>query len=393
MNGVAELLSAQGQWPEAEIIFREGLEITRRLLTERHPSYLWMLNGLVQVLLTQKKYDQAEEYARRNLDIEIKVLGPDHPLVASSLTELARVLESKGNSLEAKTNLDRALGIWCKRLNNQDPNMGETVNALFEMLLPKRDFAEAKRIYDVVTTPQAVDDPPNKTLLWVCGNYLARTGQFKAAVEKIQKVIELDPDDHQAYQSLAALYVQLGDVQAYEQLRGQILTTFGSLTSDPRIADRMAKSCLILPPDPRDLAVVTNLAQIAVSFDKNAAANPWFQFCKGFAEYRAGNFSSAKNWMKTVLKPANNGSRRDIEAYMVLAMSEQCLNEPEAAQKDFADGVKLSAKRLNSLSSGDIDLGWTDWILGHALMREAERKIMHGPDPEPLILPASQPVP
>jgi ABC-type lipoprotein release transport system permease subunit len=68
------------------------------------------------------------------------------------------------------------------------------------------------------------------------------------------------------------------------------------------------------------LGVVTNLAQIAVGFDTNAAANPWFRFCKGLAEYRAGNLTAAGDCMRKVLERVNDIailksfglSRRDI---------------------------------------------------------------------------------
>jgi tetratricopeptide (TPR) repeat protein len=354
-------------------MLRESLEINRKLLGERHPSYLWILNSLVQALLAQDKLKEAEALARQGLAIQNEILGADHPLLAISMTCLARVLEEEGRTPEAKTNLDQALLIWRKRLSNQDPSMGETVSALIDILLTKGDYPQAKQVFDQVSAPQALGKP-NKTVLFVCGNYLARTGNFKSAADHFQKVVQLDPGNHQAYQALAALYFQLGDLQAYRQFCNQILATFGTVTNDPRIADRMAKSCLISPPpDPKDFAAVTNLAQIAVTFDANAANNPWFQFCKGFAEYRAGNFAGARAWMRKVLERVKDGSTRDVGAYMILAMAEQGLRRPEAAHDAFDKGTKLAATRLRSLAHGDIESGWADWILAHALIREAEK--------------------
>jgi Tfp pilus assembly protein PilF len=168
------------------------------------------------------------------------------------------------------------------------------------------------------------------------------------------------------------VYLQLDDENAYNELCTRILARFGSVTNDPRIADRMAKTCLMLPPKGQDLITAAKLANVAVTFDTKAAAHPWFHFCKGFAEYRQGKFESAKHWMEKVLEHEADGSTRDVEAYMILAMSEQMLHHDKAAQVAYAKGTKLARRRLRDENSGDIESGWTDWILAHRLMREAQ---------------------
>jgi len=135
----------------------------------------------------------------------------------------------------------------------------------------------------------------------------------------------------------------------------------------------MAKSCLILPPDPRDYPTIARLANTAVTFDKNAAATLWFQFCKGFADYRGGHFAEAERWMQKVLEHKSEGSSRDVEAYMVLAMAEYRMGHIADAHSVFNEGKTYAASALREVSSGDIDSGWPDWVLARALMREAER--------------------
>ncbi|HZR19275.1 MAG TPA: tetratricopeptide repeat protein [Verrucomicrobiae bacterium] len=369
LNGIATALSSQGQWEAAETMWREAIRINCQALTERHPNHIWMLNGIVQAQLNQKKYAEAEASARECINLELAILAPDHPLRASTLTRLAMVLQEQGRTSEAKTNLEQALTIWTRRLSNQDPSIGATVTALFDLLFSERDFSEAKRVFDQVSV---AGDRPNPTLVMVCGNYLARTGQWRAAADKYQQVLRLDPENHLACQALASLYVQLEDWPAYRQFTSSLLEKFGSVTNDPRIADRIAKSCLMLPPpDQQALATATNLANVAVTFDANAARHPWFRFCKGLAEFRAGNFESAKKWMAKVLESKSEGSSRDIEAYMVLAMAETELHNQAAATAAFEEGNRLARLRLREVSSGDIESGWTDWILAHQLMREA----------------------
>ena len=218
-------------------------------------------------------------------------------------------------------------------------------------------------------------------MLLVCGNYLARKGKWQQATEKFLKLARLEPNNHHAYQALAALYAQMGEVHSYQGIRTQILETFGSTTNDPRIADRMAKSCLILPPDPQDLARIALLANVSVTFDAKSAATPWFQFCKGFAEYRQERFQEAEHLMRKVLEHVSQGSTRDVEAYMVLAMAQHQSGQPALARDTFDKANQLAQRRLRDLNSGDIESGWTDWVLARFLTREAA-EVLRNPPPD-----------
>ncbi|HTL15708.1 MAG TPA: tetratricopeptide repeat protein, partial [Patescibacteria group bacterium] len=386
INGLASELNARGQGAAAEATWNEAIRINCKLLGDSHPAYLWMLNGVIQAQLSQKKYKEAEATAHRCIELEREILGPDHPLIANSLTRLARVLDTQGKTADAKTNLQQALAIWTKRVSNPDPNMGETVSALFDLLLSQRNFDEAKSVFEQVSVDH---EKPNTALVVVCANYLARTGHFSDAARRFEDVIQVDPDNHLAYQALASLYVQINDEPSYRRLRSQILNRFGSITNDPRIADRMAKSSFILPCESESLTIATNLANSAVTFDPDAANHPWFQFCKALAEFRAGNFENSKLWIAKVLKPENQGGSRDVEAYMVLAMDEQGLHNEKAAIQALESGNSLARRRLRDLSSGDIDSGWPDWILARSLIKEAQGSVQSNTRETSSVLPVS----
>ena len=383
LSGVANMLNAQGQWAAAEVLFRENLEIIRKLFGLHHPRSAGALNGLVQALLPQNKLAEAESIARDALAVQKDVLGPEHPLVAGSLTRLARVLQRAGKISEAKANLEEALSIWSRRFSNQSPGIGETLNALFDILLSQDNQAEAERIIGQVLTPQALGKRPNSSLLRACGNYHARTAQWKLAGADFEKLLQMEPANHEAYHALAALYIQNHDLSAYVALRQQIQTQFGAITNDPHIAERMAKDCLILPSTPAGLNVDAKLANTSVTFDPISAANPWFQFCQGLAEYRLEHFDAAEQWMQKVLLKLREGSTRDVEAYMVLAMAQWRLNKPEQARNSLAQGIKLASRRLPSEASRDVGDGWIDWVFAHALRREASGLITGSSSPPP----------
>jgi eukaryotic-like serine/threonine-protein kinase len=390
LSGVANMLNAQGQWADAELMFREALDLDRKLLSPRHPKSAGAVNGLVQALLPQNKLNEAEAEAREALVIQKQMLGADHPLVAGSLTRLARVLQRAGKVAEAKENLEEALAIWSSRFSNQTPGIGETLNALFDILLSEGNHAEAEQIFQRVLTPEALGERPNTSLLRACGTYHARTSQWPQAVRDFSKWIKLEPGNHEAYHALTALCVQTADLEGYRRLCNQIRAQFGSITNDPRICDRMAKDCLVLPPQSDDLSIEARLANAAVTFNEASAASAWFQFCKGLAEYRLGHFSAAAEWIQKVLLKVGEGSTRDVEAYMVLAMAEQRLNQPDEARKTLALGTRLSARRLPPLASGDIGDGWIDWIFARALIQEATTLIEGSSTTTPSLRDASE---
>ena len=330
INGLASGLASDGHWSEAEDLFREGWRIYQASGSESQPVCFSLLNQLAGAIQGQKKYGEAETTVRHALALEAPVLSPDHPLIASSLTRLGRILIDEGKTDEAKTNLYHALSIWLKRLDNEDLVITDTVSALFDVLLAEHCGPEARDVYEQVY--QASKGPkPNKTLMLVCAHYLARTGDWPAAAENFEKVQKLDPDNHEVYAWLAALYVKLNDLPAYRQLRSQIVTRFRAATNNPSIADRMAKSLLIAPADDEELDTATVLANACITRDTESKGAPWFQFCKGLSELRRGQFESAKQWMTKVREYESGGSIRDVEQYMVLALAELGLGNKAAA--------------------------------------------------------------
>src|ERR1051326_1999880 len=98
---------------------------------------------------------------------------------------------------------------------------------------------------------------------------------------------------------------------------------------------------------------------------------PWFQLCKGLAEYRQGHFAGAVDWTQKVLSQTGHDQERDLQAYMVLAMAQYGSKQAEEARAVLAKGVEIAEKKLPRLDSGNLG-NWIDWIIAHTLMREAK---------------------
>ncbi|MBT1570101.1 tetratricopeptide repeat protein, partial [Klebsiella pneumoniae] len=61
-----------------------------------HPDVATSLNNLAELYRSQGQYAQAEPLFKRSLAIWERALGPDHPDVATSLNNLAELYRSQG---------------------------------------------------------------------------------------------------------------------------------------------------------------------------------------------------------------------------------------------------------------------------------------------------------
>jgi hypothetical protein len=135
---------------------------------------------------------------------------------------------------------------------------------------------------------------------------------------------------------------------------------------------------LILPSSGPDLETAAKLAETAVTVATNHSDMPWFRFAKGLAEYRQGHFASAVEWMQKVQADAGPVVDRDAEACMVLAMAQYRLKQADTARATFGKGSEIVNTQLPKLESGDFG-NWIDWIIAHALLREATALIEDQP--------------
>ncbi len=86
----------QGQYAEAEPLYKRSLAIWEKALGPDHPDVALSLNNLALLYRTQGQYAEAEPLYKRSLAIWEKALGPDHPNVATSLNNLAELYRDQG---------------------------------------------------------------------------------------------------------------------------------------------------------------------------------------------------------------------------------------------------------------------------------------------------------
>jgi WD40 repeat protein len=241
------------------------------------------------------------------------------------------------------------------------------------------NIAEAEQLLTGLLTNANYPAALTVRMLKLRANVCARSGQWLQAAADLSRAIEKDPGDYQLWFWLGAIDVQGGQLEAYRKHCRQSLERFAQ-TTEPFLADGVAKDSLILPGSGINLDTVGTMADTAVAQGRDSEYFPYFQFCKGLAEYRQNRFTSAADWMETVLTnrvnslPPATGASMVTGAYMVLAMSQHQLQQIEQARASLAKGTEFEQK-LPKLESGDIGEGWADWVIAHALMSEAKALI------------------
>ncbi len=94
----------------------------------------------------------------------------------------------------------------------------------------------------------------------------------------------------------AALLLACGDKAAYRNLYLRMLKRFGD-SGSPYDTERVAKVGLITPEMKQDQVQLTRLAETAVKEGRTEDSLPYFQLARGMAEFRAGHFDAAIEWL------------------------------------------------------------------------------------------------
>ena len=190
-----------------------------------------------------------------------------------------------------------------------------------------------------------------------------------------KKSLDANPPDHTAWNGYLELCLYLGHEDEYRSARTRLLARFGN-TTDPHVAERIGRACLLLPASEEETQKAVALIDRAVNADKStveAWAPDYFQVAKALAEFRQGHLQSATEILhgtpSLVLKPMPQ---------LMLAMIQQKQGKTEDARKTLK--ATIQDYDWNADKATDAD----SWMF-HVLRRQAEKII------GPSTLPSSGP--
>jgi hypothetical protein len=239
-----------------------------------------------------------------------------------------------------------------------------------QLLTQGGDVDAAERLLNQVPLQFLAAPYPN-----AIGQYHGQHGKWLPALTNLSRAAMVASQTNSAwrdllpdvYHALAPLLLQTGDVDGYRQHCARVLRELGD-TTDPIIAERLAKDSLILPPPDEALPTINRMVNTAVAAGPEHRTWSYFQFVKGFFEYRQGHYAEAIDWLQKITS-LDDDPFRQVQAYMVLAMAQHQLHREEPARATLTEGLQHAEKLDKTIENERL---WTDWIIAQILVREAK---------------------
>jgi tetratricopeptide (TPR) repeat protein len=204
---------------------------------------------------------------------------------------------------------------------------------------------------------------------------LASLGRAGEALAAYRRSIELDPDNPDAWNHAATLLAQAGDRTAYRGHCRGMLDRFGRAT-DPPIAERTAKACLLLPLGGPEQEAACDLADRAVAMAEGHWVRPWAEATRGLAAFRRGRFADAVAWADRCLARGPGDWNRELPAHLVRAMALARLSRLDEARGALARASDLYQTQVANPGGRAAKVDWHDRVSCEVLRREAEADLL-----------------
>jgi tetratricopeptide (TPR) repeat protein len=143
---LAILRRQQGEFAEAERLYRRALEIRERTQGPNHPEVAAILNNLGGVEAAQGHYGAAQPLLERALTIRQTALGSEHVLTAQSLSNLALLYAAEGNAAAAEPLYRQALSILEKTDGSQTGELERLLDNYAALLHDTGRDTEAEKL-------------------------------------------------------------------------------------------------------------------------------------------------------------------------------------------------------------------------------------------------------
>jgi tetratricopeptide (TPR) repeat protein len=370
LNSLALVLRRQGKLEEAETLHREALSARKKILAGDSLPIARSLHNLAVVLRDRGKLPEARQKFLETLALRRKLLGTAHADVARTVRDLADVLQRQDDLSGIQALVRDELTNASSRSPGSLPLKSDPLYQLLSVLLAHKQYAQLDRLLEELISPAIQKEPGNVALLRNRAEFHARRGRWNEAAVDLTKVVELDPDTHDPWYFLAPLLLRNGEIEAYRRHCHAMLLRFGGSTV-PVVAERTAKACLLLHFSDSDLALATGLAQTAVLAGPDHPFRGYFQFVKGLAEYRLGQYAHAEGWLRQSLA-ANNSGNLVILARLALTMTCHQLGKTNVARYALVDAFEFGEKSFVNPATSDFGENWHDVLISHILLEEAK---------------------
>jgi serine/threonine protein kinase len=380
LDDVAWAAGVNGKLAEAQTLEGDALAMKRKLLGDEHPDVARSLFLLGQRLQTRGLVTDSAWVLGAALSIQRKLLGDDHPDTLYTLRNLSWALEAESKWPEAEMADRAALASWRKMFGNESAQAVSALDDLARVLMAQKKFAETEQLLTETLTPEFLAEPGCVKLLLERVDLAGRRGRWREAAADAALVLKYMPDDHYRYHTLAPLLVRLQDAAGYQQLCRTIRAKFPA-TSNPYVAERVVKDCLLLPDSGSDLSWADHMADAAMDLGKTDPSMPFFQTAKAMSTYRQSRFAESAQWAERARHSSQVYAQAQAQACAFLAMAQWQLGQREAARETLQQGEKLVPAMEHLDDGGDIGAGWVAWLVARISLDEAKGVLRAGAAP------------
>jgi tetratricopeptide (TPR) repeat protein len=331
--GVANSYAAHGRHAEALKLREEVLARGKATLGPGHPDTLRSMNNLATSYSALGRNDEALKLNLATLGLMKAKLGPDHPDTLRSMHNLAISYEPLGRQGDALKLREETLRLRAAKLGPDHP---DTVNSMNKL----------------ATSYSAL-------------------GRWDEALAACERALALRSENHDAWNYAATLWARTGDHAGYRDHCRRMLDRFGR-TTDPIIAERTAKACLLVPLGGPEQATACDLADRAVAMAQGHWVRPWAEATRGRADYCRERFTDAVAWADRCLARGPGDWNRELPAHLVRAMALARLGCRDAASAAWARSSDLYRTKVANPGGRAAGGDWHDRLICEVLRREAE---------------------
>jgi tetratricopeptide (TPR) repeat protein len=337
--------------------------------------------GLGAVLYRQTHWDEAIEewrkaialdpksiHAHKNLALALRDRRPrcDGLWLVGTVTALdprfALAPQSLSIALQRRKHLDESIEEF-RKVAALDPNNVNAHHELGNLLDARGSLEEAGAEYREAIRIKKDFFRTQWNLVYAYGS----DGQWDKAAAACAEALELAPGDPGWWGLGAELRLYMGDLPGYRRACRELLARLGVTAADH--AARTARTCLLASDALPDLQAVFKLADVTI--EKNGLER-WNLLTKALAEYRAGRFSTAIDWLRRV-DPKADGESLDATAFALLAMARKRQGQADQARAALSQAQAILAPQLPGPErSQHFGKYWESWLHCQILYREAE---------------------
>jgi tetratricopeptide (TPR) repeat protein len=375
MHSLANSYDALSRRAEALKLREATLALREAKLGPDHPDTLRSMNNLAISYDALDRRAEALELREATLALMKAKLGPDHPDTLKIMSNLAGSYGALGRRAEALELREQTLALQKVKLGPDHPDTLRTMSNLAGSYDDLGRRAEALELREQTLALQEAKLGPDHpetlgSMNNLAGSYQA-LGWWDEALAACDRAIALSPDAHNAWNHAAILWARTGDRAGYCAHCRRMLDRFG-LTTDPVIAERTAKACLLLPLDGPEREAACELADRAVALARGHWVEPWAEATRGLAAYRREHFADAVAWADRCLARGPGDWNRELPAHLVRAMALSRLARLDEAGTALVRAADLYRTKVASQGGRADGGGWHDRVICEVLRHETE---------------------